>query len=717
MKKTIIIICSLFISTIITAQDIATVRNQPLGSIVTVTGIVTNGDELGSIRYIEDGTSGIALYDLSSNNYLSGLLRGDSISITGELADYNGLLEVYVSGSATFYSSNNSLPAPQLITPIQIGEDTESELIQIDNVLFNNGGSLFTVGTHDFVSNGETSKIYVRVGSPLENTMIPMGAVTLIGISTQYIAPQNPSIPDSYQILARDSADIIPSGGILFTSPVIQSNITTTSFDLTWSTSNTSSSNCDYGTSSVFTNSINNGGSNTTHTISITNLSPATIYYVKCYSVSGVDTAYSSTGVYSTASNSSGIIKTYFNKSVDNTFSTGVNALNITTSFNDTIKAYIDRAQNTLDICVYNASDATIASAINDAYNRGVSVRYIADDGTANLMLSSLDPNIPIVYRDPAPAGLMHNKFVVIDVESTNTSWIMTGSTNWTNPSNLFNDYNNLIFIQDQALAKAYTLEFEEMWGGVFGHNKEDNTPHNFLIGGSEVELYFSPSDQPTSKINKALESANHSIAFALLSFTRNDLAQTIIDKNSQFGIGARGIIEQENGTGSQYADLLSNGVSMRSHAGIPHQIHHKYAIVDANFANSDPLVITGSHNWSNNAENNSDENTLIIHDPIITNIYLQEFEKRWCELQIGGCVTSDRFEFLDSEIIISPNPSRGKINIDTELFIEEIYLYSVEGRLIDRFINTDIFIDQKGIFFIKVVTVKGEYIKKIVVE
>ena len=48
----------------------------------------------------------------------------------------------------------------------------------------------------------------------------------------------------------------------------------------------------------------------------------------------------------------------------------------------------------------------------------------------------------------------------------------MGGSTNWTNPSNLFNDYNNIIFIQDEAIAKAYTLEFEEMWGGVFWNNK-----------------------------------------------------------------------------------------------------------------------------------------------------------------------------------------------------------------------------------------------------
>ena len=39
------------------------------------------------------------------------------------------------------------------------------------------------------------------------------------------------------------------------------------------------------------------------------------------------------------------------------------------------------------------------------------------------------------------------------------------------------------------------------MWGGVFGSNKEDNTPHLFNVNGSEIELYFSPSDQTTSRI------------------------------------------------------------------------------------------------------------------------------------------------------------------------------------------------------------------------
>ena len=56
---------------------------------------------------------------------------------------------------------------------------------------------------------------------------------------------------------------------------------------------------------------------------------------------------------YITSSNSTGRIRPYFNHSVDTSFSTGVNAQNITTYFNDTIKAYMDLAQNTLDICVY----------------------------------------------------------------------------------------------------------------------------------------------------------------------------------------------------------------------------------------------------------------------------------------------------------------------------------------------------------------------------
>tara|TARA_B110000003_G_scaffold226071_1_gene226983 strand:+ start:668 stop:2794 length:2127 start_codon:yes stop_codon:yes gene_type:complete len=708
MKKiTTIIIATIFSLSALAQIDIDSARVLGIGANVTVTGVVTNGDELGPIRYIEDLTGGLALYDPTA---LSVALRGDEVTVTGILVDYNGLLEMTPVSSILTNSNNNSI-SPQLLTPIQIGEITESELIQIDNVVFNNGGSFFTSGLHDFTSNGETGKVYIKAGSPLENSLIPMGLVTLIGISSQYTfsTPAN----DGYQILPRDSADIIQSGSIVFTSAVNQSNITASSFDLSWNVSSNSSTNCNYGITSALSNSINIGGNTTNHTISLTGLDPATFYYVQCYSVDGLDTAFSNTGVYSTASNSSGIIRPYFNHSVDISFSNGLNAQDIGGAFADTIAAYMDLAQVSLDICVYNASSTVIANAINNAYDRGVNVRYIADDDALNSMLNSLNTNIPVIYRDPTPAGIMHNKFIIVDANSTNNSWILGGSTNWTDPSNLLNDYNNMIFIQDEAIAKAYTLEFEEMWGGVFGYNKEDNTPHKFMTNGKLIEVYFSPSDQTTSHILEAIENVDNTLEFGLLSFTRDDLGQAVIDKDIEFGVFARGIIEQANGQGSEFATLTAQNVNVRSHTGVSNIFHHKYLICDANNVDSDPTVLTGSHNWSNNAENNSDENTLIIHDEDIANIYLQEFEKRWGELGTPNSLN----ELIDIDVSIFPNPSNQRLTVKSNLDIYEIKLYMADGKLI--FTTSDNFLDveTKGIYFVKIITELGNIVKKIVID
>ena len=162
MKKIkILLLCILFFNTNY-AQDIFTARSQGVGANVTISGIITSGDELGPIRYIEDSSAGLALYDMTTNNYISSSLRGDSITVSGTLVDYNGLLELNPTAAASIHSSGNVIPTPQIVTPAQIGESTESELVQVDNVIFSAGGSLFTVGTHDFISNSLPGKIYIR---------------------------------------------------------------------------------------------------------------------------------------------------------------------------------------------------------------------------------------------------------------------------------------------------------------------------------------------------------------------------------------------------------------------------------------------------------------------------------------------------------------------------------------------------------------------------
>ena len=128
MKNKIILCIMLFHSSFCFAQiDIDSARSQGVGAIVTITGIVTNGSELGPIRYIQDNTGGMALYDPTT---LANAQRGDEITVTGTLVDYNGLMEMNPVTSYNINSSNNTV-VPQLITPLQIGETTESELIPL----------------------------------------------------------------------------------------------------------------------------------------------------------------------------------------------------------------------------------------------------------------------------------------------------------------------------------------------------------------------------------------------------------------------------------------------------------------------------------------------------------------------------------------------------------------------------------------------------------
>ncbi len=47
------------------------------------------------------------------------------------------------------------------------------------------------------------------------------------------------------------------------------------------------------------------------------------------------------------------------------------------------------------------------------------------------------------------------------------------------------------------------------------------------------------------------------------------------------------------------------------------------------------PVVMTGSHNWSNSAETSNNENTLILQSGRIAGLYLQEFSARY--RQFGG--------------------------------------------------------------------------------
>ena len=113
------------------------------------------------------------------------------------------------------------------------------------------------------------------------------------------------------------------------------------------------------------------------------------------------------------------------------------------------------------------------------------------------------------------------------------------------------------------------------------------------------------------------------------------------------------GAIEQVNTTGSEFETLQNAGVQVYAHNVSP-DLHHKYAIVDHASPNLDPVVITGSHNWSSSAENVNDENTVIVHDARIANLYHQEFRGMLINL---GVISSVEVE-EDAPFTVFPNPT-----------------------------------------------------------
>ena len=682
LLTSILSICIL--SSLQAQTDIADARTMALGTTVTITGIVTNGPELDIIRYMQDASAGIAVYD----NALSGVNRGDSITITGELTDYNELLEIGNVSSHTVISTGNALPANQIITPFQMSESHESELVQIDNAVFDNGGATFSGNTnYSFTSGSESGMVRITNGIDLVGELIPVSTVSIIALQSQYST--------TYQLIPRDVNDIILSSNLFLTSSLDVSNITTTSVELSWSTNTASNTNIKYGLTNNFElGEVNDASSVIGHAITLPGLTVATFYYVQAYSVSGIDTAFSATKMISTESNSTGEVMVFFNNSVDNSVATVSPAIG-NALLQDTIISMIQKAQSTIDVCVYNNGNVNIVNALNTAYNNGVVVRYVSTLSTSNTALSSLDPGIDVMKGNAD--GLMHNKFMVIDRNDVNNSWVLTGSTNWTT-NNLLYDYNNLVLIQDQAIAQAYTLEFEEMWGGTgpqsnflqakFGSQKSDNTPHNFKVGGNNMEVFFSPSDQPTASIVNLIGTTDETLEFAVLSFTKNEIGTAVASAYNSIGAGVRGVMESIGDMGEEYTYLTGVGVDLLSHQGVTYDIHHKYAVIDANTPLSDPLVFTGSHNWSASAENKNDENTVVIHDAEIANHFHQEFNQRHCELN-PSCAVGMREKYKEIGLSVYPMPSSGDfiVSLVSETPEEiKIKLVSIEGKTVYQY-------------------------------
>ena len=140
----------------------------------------------------------------------------------------------------------------------------------------------------------------------------------------------------------------------------------------------------------------------------------------------------------------------------------------------------------------------------------------------------------------------------------------------------------------------------------------------NFKMGPlPPIDVYFSPKGGAADAVARALDAAKQTVFVQAYSFTNKEIALALKHAH-QRGVVVHVILDKSN-LSDQYS-----GADFVAHAGISvlidakHPIaHNKIMIIDGE------TVITGSFNFTNQAEDHNAENLLVIHDRGLAQRYL----------------------------------------------------------------------------------------------
>lgn len=209
------------------ATAIANARTAPLGTPVTVTGIVTRA--MGAFTRIQDGTGGLTIRQPSGaffDDVQSGAIApGDRLEVTGAVSQFAGLRQ-FNDNDLTSYerlSRGNALPALQEVTLEEIaqnGEAYESEIVEVSGLQFidRDAGGTFQAATTYSLSDPALSNGVVDFRVPnaedteLDGVSIPTGTFTYRGVLSQFNNDFDADEPPNfgYQLLPVQTDTALP---------------------------------------------------------------------------------------------------------------------------------------------------------------------------------------------------------------------------------------------------------------------------------------------------------------------------------------------------------------------------------------------------------------------------------------------------------------------------------------------------------------------------
>lgn len=277
----------------------------------------------------------------------------------------------------------------------------------------------------------------------------------------------------------------------------------------------------------------------------------------------------------------------------------------------DILISEIENAKKSIRLAIYGFSNDRIRDAILNAHKKGVDTKVITDDKRANseniLMLK--EAGIDVV-DDENPYALMHHKFLIID---ENVVW--SGSANYSYYA-FYKNNENLVKFTSSKIAQVYLEEFNELYHHV---DKEG------AFVSENLEIYFSPEDDFEQRLLALIENAHESIDFLAFAFTNKKISDALKEQYDK-GIAIRGVFDKEQHEGflkrySKYDTLLEHRLNVKLD-GNTQTMHNKVFIIDQK------TVVTGSYNFTVKANEENNENSIIVHNSEFASRYQSEFEE-----------------------------------------------------------------------------------------
>jgi phosphatidylserine/phosphatidylglycerophosphate/cardiolipin synthase-like enzyme len=297
------------------------------------------------------------------------------------------------------------------------------------------------------------------------------------------------------------------------------------------------------------------------------------------------------------------------------------------------VAAFLDGATTSLELAQYDfnlgpETAAIVCDSIRRAAARGVRIRFAYNVDHANPIPvpPPPEPDVALIASLPVEAkaiagvpDLMHHKYVIRD---DRTVW--TGSLNWTDDA--WSRQENVVAIVDSAaIAKAYTLDFEQLW------STEDVMKSGFVDPRDEdgIRAWFTPGhgEDLSVRIAKLIRRARRRVRICSPVITTGPVLGTLAQVIADRSVDLAGCVDATQIREVVHQWRMNQNVSWKlpllqavmagpftGKESTPYGAGSVHDYMHAKVTVCDDTVFVGSFNLSRSGEKNA-ENVLEVED------------------------------------------------------------------------------------------------------